>query len=145
MNNMIRRTFSPSFMHPTYRWMSSTNSEKTSAFLKDKVGIEDRLHAGILMALQNVYGKHIEVSHLESFGTVGLKALAESVKLELSDRDRKPKNRPSRTIHFRIPHHKSEFDLKWDLGDSILDLAKSSDGAVLLGEYMEGTCGGQKR
>lgn len=124
--------------------MSSVNSSQaTSAFLKEKIGIGDHLHAGILKALQTVYGKNIEVSHLESFGADGLKALAESVELEL--RDRGPKNRPSRTVHFRIPHHKSEFDLKWDMGDSILDLAKSSEGSVLLGEYMEGACGGQMR
>ena len=146
MQNMIRRTFSPSFMNKnsTHRWMSNAN-HSASAFLRNKVGIEERLHAGILKALQTVYGKHIDVSHLKSFGTDGLKALAESVELELRQQDRKPRNRPSRTMHFRIPHHKSEFDLKWDLGDSILDLAKSPEGAVLLGEYMEGTCGGQKR
>jgi hypothetical protein len=122
----------------------SSHSDPASAFLKDQVGIDENLHAGIFVALQTVYGKQIEVSHLKSFGIEGLKALAESVKLEQRDRPHRS-NRPSRTIHFRIPHHKSEFNLPWRLGDSILDVAKSPDGALLLGEYMEGTCGGQKR
>ncbi|GAX12790.1 hypothetical protein FisN_15Hh269 [Fistulifera solaris] len=121
----------------------SQSTDPASSFLKDQVGIDENLHAGIFVALQTVYGKQIEVSHLKSFGIEGLKALAESVKLEQRDRPRS-NHRPFKMIHFRIPHHKSAFDLPWRLGDSILDVAKSPDGALLLGEYMEGTCGGQK-
>jgi ferredoxin len=117
------------------------DDSSVSSYLNDQMGIESHLHRGILKALQSVYGNNIRVAELESFGESGLKALAESVSQQRSKIGMK--KRPFRMIHFEIPHHRTEFDLKWKMGDSVLDVAKSSGGEELLGEYMEGTCGGQ--
>lgn len=46
------------------------------------------------------------------------------------------------TAHFIIPHHRCQFDMPMESGQSILDLAKSSVGVEMLGEYIEGACGG---
>lgn len=105
--------------------------------------IDVQLHPGIIRALQSAYGKHVKVSDLKSFGKTGLEALAVSVEQELQKRRGTLKRRPSVMVHFAVPHHSTEFDLKWKLGESLLDVAHSIRGEELLREYMEGTCGGQ--
>lgn len=105
--------------------------------------IDVQLHRGIIRALQSAYGKHVQVSDLKSFGEAGLKALAASVEQELKKNRGTMKRRPSVMLHFKVPHHSTEFDLKWKLGESLLDVAHSIRGEELLGEYMEGTCHGQ--
>jgi ferredoxin len=111
-------------------------------YLRDTLGIDPALHQGIIKAMQSVYGNKMKLEKVESFGADGVKALAESVAVELKKLNSKGV-RPAITIHFTIPHHKTEFDLKWKQGDSLLELAHSSKGEELLMEYMEGTCGGQ--
>jgi ferredoxin len=113
-----------------------------SAYMKDTIGIQPEFHKGIVKAMQSVYGKNMTVANLEAFGPAGIQALADSVSKELK-RSQGNKTRPSKIIHFTIPHHKTEFDLKWKQGDSLLDLAHGSKGEDLLMEYMEGTCNGQ--
>lgn len=103
------------------------------------MGIDEHLHAAIVRALQSAYGTHVRVEDLEAFGASGLEALAESVQQQQHPPRRQ---RPCRTIHFDIPHHGTEFDVSWKLGDSLLDVAQVSV-PELLSEYMEGTCGGQ--
>jgi ferredoxin len=129
----------------SFRSFSSKDSDvdpEIYAYMQDTLGIQPELHKGIVKAMQSVYGKKMAVGHLESFGATGIQALAESVAKELKKLN-SDGVRPSIMIHFTIPHHKTEFDLKWKQGDSLLDLAHSSKGEELLMEYMEGTCNGQ--
>jgi 2Fe-2S ferredoxin len=52
------------------------------------------------------------------------------------------RQRPFVRLRFDIPHHSTCFDgIKWRLGESLLDVARNHPEE--LGEYMEGTCGGQ--
>jgi ferredoxin len=128
----------------SFRSFSSNDSEidpEIAAYIKDTVGIQPELHKGIVKAMQSVYGKNMSVANLEAFGAVGIQALADSVEKE--QKKSKGIARPFRIIRFEIPHHKTEFDLKWKQGDSLLDLSQSSKGEELLMEYMEGTCNGQ--
>jgi ferredoxin len=129
----------------SFRSFSSKDSgvdPEISAYMKDTVGIQPGLHKGIVKAMQSVYGKHMSVANLQAFGHTGIQALADSVEKE-QKRSPGGKARPFKMIHFTIPHHKSEFDLKWMQGDTLLDLAHGSKGEDLLLEYMEGTCMGQ--
>ncbi|KAL7566302.1 hypothetical protein ACA910_013628 [Epithemia clementina (nom. ined.)] len=93
----------------------------------------------MLKALHSVYGKNITLAHLESFGKDGLLALAASVEQQQMKHSKAP--RPSRKVTFHVPHHRTSFELDWYKGDSLLDVAKNNE--EMLGEYMEGTCGGQ--
>jgi ferredoxin len=110
--------------------------------MKNVVGIDKKLHSGILKALQIVYGKDISIANLQDFGPAGIQDLAASVAVELAKGGKFSKKRPRRSIHFTIPHHRTEFDLVWKEGESLLDVANGV-GGDLIGEYMEGTCGGQ--
>lgn len=124
-----------------------------SEYLEKKHSIDKELHGEMIKAFKSVYGNKLSVENLEAFGGPGLAALAECVQGEImrkqqrlqgSDNKNIKKSRPmrrSRMIHISIPHHRTSFDLKWKEGDSLLDLAH--DNEELLGEYMEGTCGGQ--
>lgn len=104
--------------------------------------IDASLHKAILKTLKPFYGTNdINVQHLESLGREGLLALSESIRQEQERRGRTG-SRPFRTVCFQVPHHHTEFELKWKFGDSILDLARSTSGSELLGEYIEGACGG---
>jgi 2Fe-2S ferredoxin len=128
----------------SFRYFSSKDSDvdpEIYPYLKDTLGIPPELHKGIVRAMQSVYGNKMKLEKVESFGAAGVQALADSVAKEVKKLNSKGV-RPSVPIHFTIPHHKTEFDLKWKQGDSLLDLAHSSNGEELLMEYMEGTCGG---
>jgi ferredoxin len=133
--------------------LHNVQNSSLSEYLVNKHSIETELHDDMIKALKSVYGNKMSVKDLQAFGGPGLVALAESVRSEVNDKlkklqGRKNKNNPmrsrrrrSRIIHIAIPHHKTFFDLKWKDGDSLLDLAHENE--ELLGEYMEGTCGGQ--
>jgi ferredoxin len=125
-------------------FMSSSDDvdQALSQYLKDNLDINTDLHKGIIKAMQPVFGKEIKISHMQSLGVAGMQALAASV-TEERKRSGGLRKRPFKWIHFSIPHHGTEFDLKWRQGESLLDVAKSGPGEELLGEYMEGTCGGQ--
>jgi ferredoxin len=108
-----------------------------SAFLNN-LRIDPSIHNDMLKALKSVFGNALSVQHLRSFGTEGLKELAESVNKE---KQRSSFTRRKREARFVVPHHRTEFVLRWREGTSLLELAKSSKGE-LLAEYLEGTCGG---
>ena len=83
-----------------------------------------------------------------------MQALAASVEADLATKRKKQQKpdastkfgnqpRPFKMIHFVIPHNHEEFDLKWKVGKSLLELAHGVKGEELLGHYLEGTCGGQ--
>jgi ferredoxin len=129
----------------SFRSFSSKDSgvdPEIAAYMKDTAGIQPELHKGIVKAMQSVYGKNMSVANLEAFGATGIQALADSVEKE-QKKSKGGKARPFKIIRFEIPHHKTEFDLKWKQGDSLLDLSQSSKGEELLMEYIEGTCNGQ--
>ena len=111
-------------------------------YLSETLGIDSKLHTGIIKAMESMHGKsNVTVEHLQAFGPIGMKALAASVEQELAKKMKKEgKSRPSTRVLVKIPHHKTEFELKWKLGKSLLTLAK--DNPELMSEYMEGTCGG---
>jgi len=121
-------------------------------------GIDKDLHKGVLKAFQSAYGRQsISVQDLKDFGTKGMQALAASVEADVAAKRKKKlkqqpdgttpsgKNqpRPFKMIHFVIPHNHEEFDLKWKVGKSLLELGHGVKGEELLGHYLEGTCGGQ--
>ena len=124
------------------RWKSSQCKDEEQSlvdpFLKrylSRLHIPPRLHEGVCAALVPVYGKPLTVSHLKSFGKEGLLQLANSVESVTSELGNQ-----SVSLKFDSPHHKTHYTLQWKEGQSLLELAKSQPD--LLGEYMEGTCGG---
>jgi ferredoxin len=119
-----------------------------------------KIHVKIVQSLEAVYGKgKVKVSHLQSFGKEGLKALTTSILWEESTstipynpptEDTAMKN-PFVTVRISVPHHKTEFDLPWyyttihadNVTSSLLDVRTASvDGSSLLSEYIEASCGG---
>lgn len=127
-------------VHPTRRFSTEKDND-VSTYLKNTAQIDPNLHQGILKALKSVYGNDIKVENLKSFGPEGLRALAASVEeQEIRHGGARGKPRPKRTITFDIPHHRTSFEFEWKKGDSLLDVAKENE--EILGEYMEGTCGG---
>ena len=113
--------------------------EELGEYLEKKHGIDPKLHSGIIKALQSVHGAKIRIEHFESFGSSGIQALAASVQEQLVKRQGLIK-RPSTLLKVLIPHHGTSFELKWKLGDNLMELAKENED--MIGEYMEGTCGG---
>ena len=101
------------------------------------------LQQGILQALESVYGRNVQVSHLDELGPSGLQALLQAVQVEQQKQQSLGVAIPTKRIQIRVPHHGFEFFVDWKQGTSLLDLAKGPQGMELLGEYMEGTCGGQ--
>jgi ferredoxin len=101
---------------------------------------------GIVRALQSAYGRQPKLSDLQSLGEQGLKDLAAAVAQEEEDRKKSGGRggmaRPKVKIRVSIPHHRTSHEnLSWRLNESILDVTKRHPD--LLGEYVEGTCGGQ--
>lgn len=129
-----RRTF-----HGTSSLSLAKTTEELSDYLQKEHGIDAKLHSGIFKALQSVHGAKIGIEHLEAFGKAGLEALAVSVQEQLTKRQGRP-TRPSTLLKVSIPHHGTSFELKWKLGDSVLEVAQENE--ELMSEYMEGTCGG---
>eukprot|EP00934_Nitzschia_sp_Nitz4_P005954 Nitzschia sp. Nitz4//scaffold23_size168460//85662//86494//NITZ4_002221-RA/size168460-snap-gene-0.103-mRNA-1//1//CDS//3329543641//5944//frame0 len=123
------------------RWLSSPSQlEEISQYLTNVCGVEDvNVQNGIVKAMESVYGKDVRVSHLEAFGKEGIGALAASVQTQVKKRQGFSK-RPAVSLKVVIPHHQTEFDVNWRLGESLLDVAKNNE--EIFGEYMEGTCGG---
>lgn len=97
---------------------------------------------GMWKALKPIYGSHINVSQIQSFGASGIIDLAKAVQQEIikSSRNSSSRSKKRTKVRFHIPHHRTEHILDWMIGQSILDVAKNN--SHLLGEYMEGTCGG---
>ena len=100
-----------------------------------RLHIAPRLHEGICTALASVYGKPLTVTHLKSFGDDALQHLGQSVESTLPQ-----VGEHVRTVKIDVPHHKTHYQLEWRENMSLLELARSNPD--LMGEYMEGTCGG---
>jgi ferredoxin len=149
----------PPFLDPNVeQYLSSLNvldavenSSDMSVLSKLKV------FSRIVENLEAVYGKgKVTVELLQSFGMVGLVALAKAIcredpsLLNESAGGSKMEKSTYITVRFKVPHHQTEFDLPWHYASgsgqqqsSLLDLSKdSSIGAELLSEYMEASCGG---
>lgn len=126
--------------HRCFATSSSLLNPELSKYLEKTAHIEVALHEGIIEALQTVYGSVITIAQLESFGTQGLKALAVSVEQqEMRRGEDVHSTRPSRKVTF-AQFDRAFLELDWKKGESLLDLAKRNES--LLGESMEGTCGG---
>ena len=131
---------------------SSSSSEDTNAtdYLYQH-GIPVALHDGIFKALKAAYGRKATLMDLQQFQSTSpdaLTSLANAVRIEQEKFQLKQQHsllrtprRPSIQLHIDIPHHRTSFDLPWRFGASLLDVAKNHPDE--LGEYMEGTCGGQ--
>lgn len=104
------------------------------------------LYAKMIHSLEAVYGKNkVKVSHLHSFGAAGLQALAASILNEEEEqRNSSLASDAFVTVRFTVPHHRTQFDLKWHYASelTLLDVAESPQGAELLSEYIEASCGG---
>jgi ferredoxin len=127
-------------LHELARSLSSdkNHSVEIASYL-ETLAIDVTLHKGIIKAFESMHGKDVRVDVMQSFGEEGMNALAASVEQEQAKR-RGHGKRPSTDVLIKTPHHKTDFKLKWKTGDSLLDLAQENE--ELLGEYMEGTCGG---
>jgi ferredoxin len=112
-------------------------------FITDDTVLDSIVRA-ILKTLVPVYGNSISVSKLQNFGPAGIRELALSIHREQErKRARTVLGKKAKLkIQIKIPHHTTEFVGTWRLGQSLLDVAKQNH-PDLLGEYMEGTCGGQ--
>lgn len=123
-------------------------AREVAGYLKDTLGVDPRLHGGMVEAVGAVQGGAVGVSQLEGLGREALLALAASVEREMAaaairekDKGRKGDRVPSVPLRFAVPHHRFEVDVKWRLGESLLDVARGH--GDVLGEYLGGTCGGQ--
>jgi 2Fe-2S ferredoxin len=109
--------------------------------------IPSHVHGGILNAVRSAFGRsYVHLSDLQLLGRDGLRDLAIAVEREEQERAqevrRHNRRRPFVKLCVDIPHHSTSFDgIKWRLGESLLDVSKNYPEE--LGEYMEGTCGGQ--
>jgi ferredoxin len=129
-------------LHVLARSLSTDKKNQYSveiASYLETLGIDGTLHKGIIKAFESMHGKDVRVEVMQSFGEEGMNALAASVEIEQAKR-RGHGKRPSTDLLIKIPHHKTDFKVKWKMGDSLLELAQANE--ELLGEYMEGTCGG---
>jgi ferredoxin len=102
----------------------------------------DDIIVSILKTLRPVYGSHITVSQLESFG--GAAALNDLAAALLKEQKRQRADRSLAirlTVH--VPHHRTTFQMPWHVGQSLLDVARDeSIPQNLLSEYIDGSCGG---
>jgi ferredoxin len=102
----------------------------------------DDIMVSILKTLRPVYGSHITVSQLESFG--GAAALNDLAAALLKEQERQ---RADCSLAIRltvqVPHHRTTFQMPWHVGQSLLDVARDeSIPQNLLSEYIDGSCGG---
>lgn len=102
-----------------------------------RLNIPKTLHNDMIKVLEPVYDKPLTVSHLKSFGKDALLQLASSIQASTPKSSAGSK---SLSITWDIPHHSTTFELEWKQGLTLLETAKMHPD--LLGEYMEGTCGG---
>jgi ferredoxin len=132
------RSFSPAIaaylsLHLATTIPNATEKQRTYLFSK------------MIHIMEAVYGKNqVKVSHLQSFGAAGLQALAASI-LHEEETKKSSVTEQFVTVRFTVPHHKTEFDLKWHyatIQPTLLHVAESPEGAELLSEYIEGACGG---
>ena len=118
---------------------SSSGLDPAIADYLSDLNIETELHKGVIKTLKTLYGNDVGLSNIQSFGNDGLISLAEALR---NENELGGASRPYRMVHFSIPHHSTEFDLKWKLGDSLLQVAQSQEGSELLSEYIEAACSG---
>jgi ferredoxin len=118
--------------------------------------IKLRMYIKIVQSLEAVYGKgRVTLSHLQSFGISGLKELLKSIIREEAQsalhKTNNDSNNPFVIVRFKVPHHSTEFDLPWyyttihadQQAATLLYIKNSSpEGAELLAEYIEASCGG---
>jgi ferredoxin len=124
----------------SFAYFSTVSTDPRFNYLSS-LDIESKLHNEIVKTLEKARGSSVALHDLQAFGSDGLMELANAVAIQQRKRG-SGKTRRFRMIQIQIPHHqKTTFELKWKYGDSLLDLAKSNED--VLGEYMEGTCGGQ--
>jgi ferredoxin len=151
------RTFLKSYHHHQPKFVrfllsgsgrDDDDNDNVAHYLENTLGIDSKLHKGILKEIESIHGKDIRVDHLESLGKLTIEALAASVEEEelLKKKRGVKKKRPSISIRIKIPHHDHDnnspasFDVDWKLGSSLLDVAK--DNEEFMGEYIEGACSG---
>ena len=115
-----------------------------------------RLHLQIIKNIEVIYGKgKITQSHLDLFGKDGLKDLATAIlrdeAIAKSHQSSDDTTSSVAMVRFKVAHHNTEFELPWHYKlinadgqpSSLLDLRhETSDGASLLSEYIEASCGG---
>jgi ferredoxin len=139
---------------------SSSSSGGALAYLRslpDGV-VPARLHGGILRAVRSAYGRQaVAEADLRALGEDGIAELARAVAREEEEEEgdegagqqqrhaaahRGGRRRPVIELSVAIPHHATTYErIKWRLGESLLNVSKNYPDE--LGEYMEGTCGGQ--
>jgi 2Fe-2S ferredoxin len=126
---------------------NNNNEEEIANYLQETLGIATPFHKDILEIVESIQGTNARLQDLQAFSNEDMQALAASVEQEQRRKFQKgqtkgqaPSSRPSRLVKFWIPHEKKEFELTWKQGDSLLKLAQDNDD--LLGDYIEGACGG---
>jgi ferredoxin len=163
------RRYTPNARHRKGFSSSSSSSsgpeyDKIAHYLKNTLGMDDAsLEKGMFQAFESIHGKdNVTLELIQALDHEDLQALAKSVQLQLDKIEKKAasqkkiNSRPSVPIVFKIPvqrhsadatsdsitrmnrHH--ELQVSWMLGDSLLTVAQNNKD--ILGEYMEGTCGG---
>jgi len=120
------------------RWFSSDGGkdvdksiEETIYSRLDKLGFNN---TGIQKAVVKELSKNLSKSELKTFPDAGLSAMVDSILSTGLD-----PSAPSATLTVSVPHHKTTFTLSVPAGTTVLDAAKDD---VVLGEYIDGTCGG---
>jgi ferredoxin, 2Fe-2S len=118
------------------RWIQNSSIDPSVADRLSQLGVDSALHKEVIQALASVLGGTISVSTLEQFGPEGIQALAKSIE---NVRPKTEGTRASRKVTISIPHHRTEFQVKFRQGQSLMQLAQDHD---VLAEYIEGSCGG---
>ena len=118
------------------RWIQNSSIDPSVADRLSQLGVDSALHNEVIKSLASVFGGTISVSTLEKFGPDGIQALAKSVE---NQRPKTKGTRASRIVTISIPHHRTEFQVKFREGQSLMQLAQDHD---VLAEYIEGSCGG---
>jgi ferredoxin len=143
---------------------SGPEYDKMAHYLKKTLGMDDAsLEKGIFQAFESIHGKNnVTLQQIQALDQEDLQALAKSVQLKLDKKAKKAatqkkiNSRPSIPIVFKIPQQRHSNDTKsdsttiknryqelqvsWMLGDSLLTVVQNNKD--ILGEYIEGTCGG---
>jgi len=148
--NTSRRAFSSPSSPPPSRPTKVTGDHDltVTAYLENTLGIDAKLHQGILKTIESFHGSgRVDLDLLKNLGTETIQAMA--VAEEQDERRKQKKRKKSATamvvpISIKIPYRTEsvELNLQWKVGDSLLELAKKND--EILGDYniMEGACGG---
>ena len=135
-SSMLLRTSPNPFSVNRQRLIHDGSKDESVRDRLSQLGVDPSFHNQVVQTLASVLGGRITVSTLDTFGADGIQALAKSLEHE---RLKTEPSRAKRDVIISIPHHRTEFQLSWRQGQSLMQLSQDDE---VLKEYIEGPCGG---